>query len=147
MDTNITTRSDEYLDEYDSGFLKSPYPHWSFHSFYVKCAPSSNWVGWMLLLILLSEWRGYDGNRGENRTLIPLSYHHHSTVLKAMAEKWNLDFWEFCSSSFPDFSGEILHKNVTGKCKNSSVTVWYILMYSSDFRTGKLINRYHVSCF
>ena len=28
------------------------------------------------------------------------------------------------------FSSEILHKNVTGRCRNSSATVWYILMYS-----------------
>ena len=36
---------------------------------------------------------------------------------------------EFCSSSFGDLSSEILHKNVTGKCRNSSATVWYILMH------------------
>ena len=30
MDTNITTRSDEHLEECDSGFLKSPYPQQAF---------------------------------------------------------------------------------------------------------------------
>ena len=34
------------------------------------------------------------------------------------------------SSSFGVFSSEILHKDVTGKCRNSSSTVSYILMYS-----------------
>ena len=39
-------------------------------------------------------------------------------------------FWEFWSSSFGDFSSEIYIKIVTGKCRNSSATVWYILMHS-----------------
>ena len=73
---------------------------------------------------------------GRNRK-IPLSYRHFA-VLKAMAEQGNLEFWEFCSSSFGDFSSEILHENVTGKYRNSSATVWYILMYSwtSGFSIG-----------
>ena len=31
---------------------------------------------------------------------------------------------------FGDLSSEMLHKNVTGKFRNSSTTVWYILMHS-----------------
>ena len=77
-----------------------------------------------------------------------LSYCHFA-VLQAMADQQNSKFWKFCSSSFEDFSSEILHGNVTDKCRNSSAAVWYILMYSLDFWivNWKLINRYHFSCF
>ena len=56
---------------------------------------------------------------GEHGSLLLLSYRHF-VVLKAMAEQWNFKFWEFCSSFFGNLSNEILHKNITTKCRNST---------------------------
>ena len=66
-----------------------------------------------------------------------------------MAEKWNLEFWEFCSSFFGNLSKEILHKNMTSKCRNSSanIKVNIFLCAVRALACHKLINRYYFSCF
>ena len=110
--------------EYDSGFLKSRYPHWPFHSFSVKRTPWNNCAADFVVWPKLTQNAAGTRNRGENRTLIPLSYRLFA-VLKAIAEQWNMECWEFCSSSFGDSSSEILQE-----CRNSSATVRYIFLCS-----------------
>ena len=98
MDTSITARSDEYLEEYDSGFLKIRYPHWPFHSFSVNRTPEANeWRVWMLCcwfcclsdtgitMTKVDPESRCTRRQGKNRTFIPLSYRRHFAVLKTMA--------------------------------------------------------------